>query len=97
MAASGSCARAPAQLMAAPSEPQTYPKTSELIQAMRSADAGERADALAMLSEVVGSAYGEAGAELGEAVRQAGGVALLAWLLADPLRSGAAAGLARDW
>ena len=30
-----------------------------------------------MLSEVVGSAYGEAGAELGEAVRQAGGVALL--------------------
>ena len=66
------------------SEPQTYPKTSELIQAMRSADAGERADALAMLSEVVGSAYGEAGAELGEAVRQAGGVALLAWLLEDP-------------
>ena len=83
MAASGSCARAPAQLMHT-SEPQTYPKTSELIQAMRSADAGERADALAMLSEVVGSAYGEAGAELGEAVRQAGGVALLAWLLADP-------------
>ena len=84
MAAAGSCARAPAQLLAAPSEPQIYPKTSELIQAMRSPDAGERADALAMLSEVVGSAYGEAGAELGEAVRQGGGVALLAWLLADP-------------
>ena len=83
MAAAGFCARAPAQL-GAPSEPQIYPKTSELIQAMRSADAGERADALAMLSEVVGSAYGEAGAELGEAVRQGGGVALLAWLLADP-------------
>ena len=81
MATAGSCARAPAQLGGTSGG---YPKTSELIQGMRSADAGERADALAMLSEVVGQAYGDAGAELGEAVRQGGGVALLAWLLADP-------------
>lgn len=73
---------APAEL-GAPSEP-SYPKTSELLELMRSPDANERADALAMLSEVVGTAFGEAGAELGEAVRDGGGVALLAWLLADP-------------
>ena len=58
---------APAELGAS-SEP-SYPKTSELLELMRSPDANERADALAMLSEVVGTAFGEAGAELGEAVR----------------------------
>jgi hypothetical protein len=86
----GNCARAPAELGAPSGQTEAilasraYPKTSELLEAMRSADASVRADALAMLSEVVGSAYGEAGAELGEAVREGGGVTLLAWLLADP-------------
>ena len=52
-----------ARQLGAPSEP-SYPKTSELLELMRSPDANERADALAMLSEVVGTAFGEAGAEL---------------------------------
>ena len=36
------------------------------------------------LSEVIGAAYGEAGAEVGQAVRNGSGIALLARLLADP-------------
>lgn len=76
----GDC-RAPAELSASP---QRYPAVSKLLKAMHSPDASRRAHALDKLSEVIGAAYGEAGAEVGQAVRNGSGIALLARLLADP-------------
>ena len=60
------------------------PTVAELLSLMRSPDEEERDDALASLSEIVGSAYGDDGAAIGEAVRANGGPAILTWLLADP-------------
>ena len=74
-------ARAPATLGASP---QRFPAVSKLLKAMKSPDARKRADALDMLSQVIDAAFGEAGAEVGQAVRDGGGVALIARLLADP-------------
>lgn len=56
----------------------------ELIQLIRSPSSEDREEALAMLAEQVDKAFGEDGARLGMDVRASGGVALLAWLLADP-------------
>ena len=73
--------RAPAELGASS---QRHPAVSKLLKAMHSPDASRRAHALDKLSEVIGAAYGEAGAEVGQAVRNGSGIALLARLLADP-------------
>ena len=73
--------RAPAELSASS---QRHPAVSKLLKAMHSPDASRRAHALDKLSEVIGAAYGEAGAEVGQAVRNGSGIALLARLLADP-------------
>ena len=51
---------------------------------MRSPDAAKRTDALDIFADIVGEAYGEAGAELGIAVRDGDGIAVLASLLGDP-------------
>ena len=64
--------RAPAELSASS---QRHPAVSKLLKAMHSPDASRRAHALDKLSEVIGAAYGEAGAEVGQAVRNGSGIA----------------------
>ena len=73
--------RSPASLG---STPKRHPPVSKLLRAMRSPDAAKRADALDIFADIVGEAYGEAGAELGMAVRDGDGIAVLASLLGDP-------------
>lgn len=60
------------------------PTPAELLALMRSPDVEERDEALTSLSEMVGIAFGEDGAAIGEEVRSNGGPAILTWLLADP-------------
>ena len=59
------------------------PKVSEMLHLLRSDDAEVRQYALEMLAGVVDEAFGEDGVELGEAVRDGGGIASLARLLSD--------------
>ena len=60
------------------------PSVDEIVGAMRSPDEVQRGEAIDLLSELVNSAYGEDGRALAQAVRDAGGIALLAWMLTDP-------------
>ena len=60
------------------------PSVDEIVGAMRSPDEAQRGEAIDLLSELVNSAYGEDGRALAQAVRDAGGIALLAWMLTDP-------------
>jgi len=60
------------------------PTVPSLVALLRSPDENERHDALASLADMVDGAFGEAGAQMGLAMRANGGIALLSWLLADP-------------
>lgn len=64
------------------SDPETL-SVGEVLSLLKSADDGDREEAIATLAEMVDTAYGDDGARLGEAVRDGGGVKLLAWLLSD--------------
>ena len=55
-----------------------------LLDQLRSEHPNERRTALADLCELLGTAYGEAGLEIGRAVRANGGILLLTTLIADP-------------
>ena len=55
----------------------------EILGLIHSAQLPDRLDGLAELSALVDSAYDREAAELGEAVREAGGVQLLCWLAMD--------------
>ena len=67
-------------------EPEPAPDLTivDIINALRSLDPAEREEALALLGEIVDTAYGEDGAAVGQAVRDLGGVQVLGWMLLDP-------------
>ena len=58
---------------------------ASILEALRAPGGADRLAALDALAEIVGTAYGEDGADLGAEMRSRGGVALLASLLADEL------------
>lgn len=58
---------------------------ASILEALRAPGGADRLAALDALAEIVGTAYGEDGADLGAEMRARGGVALLASLLADEL------------
>ena len=60
------------------------PVILELLAPLRSQDEGTRLTALEDLRELTMCAVGEEGVALGRAIRAAGGVSLLTWLLVDP-------------
>ena len=60
------------------------PTVPELLELIRSPYHEQRDEAIALLAELVTTAFGEDGEVLGQAVRDGGGVPQLAWLLADP-------------
>mmetsp|Transcript_66677 Transcript_66677/g.148816 ORF Transcript_66677/g.148816 Transcript_66677/m.148816 type:complete len:286 (-) Transcript_66677:376-1233(-) len=60
------------------------PTVAELLALMRSPDEAERDDALSSLAGIIGTAFGDDGAEIGCMMRSNGGPAILTWLLADP-------------
>ena len=66
-----------------PEEDAGLPTVAELIQAMRAPDDELRGEAITYLCELVDCAFGDDGALLGQAVRDANGVAMLSWMLAD--------------
>ena len=55
-----------------------------LIAEMESSDDEAREDAMEDLLELIESVYGQAGADLGQQIRDCGGITTLAWMLADP-------------
>ena len=55
----------------------------ELLELLRSEDAGDRIDALAELSSMLDTAYDDEAALIGEALRGVAAVPLLGWLAAD--------------
>jgi len=64
------------------SQPETI-SVGEVLSLLKSVDEADREEAIAILSDMVDTAYGEDGARLGEAVREGGGVEVLARLLSD--------------
>lgn len=65
-------------------EDEYVPTVPELLELLRSPYPEQRDEAIALLAEIVTSAFGEDGEVLGQAIRDGGGVPQLAWLLADP-------------
>tara|TARA_B100000768_G_scaffold173074_1_gene181979 strand:+ start:494 stop:1042 length:549 start_codon:yes stop_codon:yes gene_type:complete len=63
------------------------PTVPELLELLRSPYHEQRDEAIALLAELVTTAFGEDGEVLGQAIRDGGGVPQLAWLLADPSSS----------
>ena len=68
-------------------EDEYVPTVPELLELLRSPYHEQRDEAIALLAELVTSAFGEDGEVLGQAIRDGGGVPQLAWLLADPSAS----------
>lgn len=65
-------------------EEEYVPTVPELLEVLRSPYQEEREEAVALLAELVTTAYGSDGEALGNAIRDGGGVAQMAWMLADP-------------
>ena len=65
-------------------EEEYIPTVAELLELLRSPHPEQRDEAIALLAELVTTAFGEDGEVLGQAVRDGGGVPQLAWMLADP-------------
>lgn len=55
-----------------------------LLQILNSPEHPNRDDTLGLLCDLVGSSYGEEGDAIGAAIREAGGLLTLSWLLAEP-------------
>jgi len=63
--------------------PMEEPLLPDVLAALRSPSEEAREEGITVLAESVTASYDAAGAELGQALRQSGGIAPIAWLLAE--------------